>query len=83
MGPLGKDHTATVTALRLEDGNLASKRSIRHNAVSAACQPRPPLSLVSGWGHVQTSRTGSTLVMPGIGLINERDYTSAERAALE
>jgi hypothetical protein len=31
---------------------------------------------------VQTSRTGSTLVMPGTGLVNERDYTPAERAAL-
>jgi Type ISP C-terminal specificity domain len=41
------------------------------------------LVLSAGWGHVQTSRTGSTLVMPGIGLINERDYTPTERAALE
>jgi Type ISP C-terminal specificity domain len=41
------------------------------------------LSLSAGWGHVQTSRTGSTLVMPGVGLVNERDYTPAERAALE
>lgn len=35
-----------------------------------------------GWGHVQTSRTGSTLVMPGTGLIKERDYTPVELAAL-
>jgi hypothetical protein len=40
------------------------------------------LSMSAGWGHVQTSRTGSTLVMPGTGLANERDYTSDERAAL-
>jgi hypothetical protein len=36
----------------------------------------------AGWGHVQTSRTGSTLVMPGMGLATERDYTSDERGAL-
>lgn len=41
------------------------------------------LSLSAGWGHVQTSRTGSTLVMPGLGLVNERDYTPGERAGLE
>ncbi|MGP0083539.1 MAG: type ISP restriction/modification enzyme [Steroidobacteraceae bacterium] len=41
------------------------------------------LSLSAGWGHVQTSGTGSTLVMPGLGLVNERDYTLDERAALE
>jgi hypothetical protein len=41
------------------------------------------LSLSASWGHMQTSRTGSTLVMPGLGLVNERDYTPAERAALE
>lgn len=40
------------------------------------------LSVSAGWGHVQTSRTGSTLVMPGTGLSEERDYTAAERAAL-
>jgi hypothetical protein len=40
------------------------------------------LSLSVGWGHVQTSRTGSTLVMPGVGLAQERDYTVAECAAL-
>lgn len=41
------------------------------------------LALTAGWGHVQTSRTGSILVMPGLGLVNEREYTSSERAALE
>jgi hypothetical protein len=40
------------------------------------------LSLSVGWGHVQTSRTGSMLVMPGTGLAKQRDYTDAERAAL-
>ena len=40
------------------------------------------LSLSAGWGHVQTSRTGSTLIMPGTGLANERDYTAAERSSL-
>jgi predicted helicase len=40
------------------------------------------LTLLAGWGHVQTSRTGSTLVMPGAGLTKERDYTSAELTAL-
>jgi hypothetical protein len=40
------------------------------------------LSLSAGWGHVQTSRTGSTLVMPGVGLAEERDYTGAECASL-
>ncbi len=43
----------------------------------------PDLSLSAGWGHVQTSGTGSTLVMPGLGLVNKRDYTPSERAALE
>jgi len=41
------------------------------------------LTVSVGWGHVQTSRMGSTLVMPGTGLAKERDYTSAERAAIE
>jgi predicted helicase len=41
------------------------------------------LSLSVGWGHVQISRTGSTLVMPGPGLVNEREYTTDERKALE
>ena len=40
------------------------------------------LSVSAGWGHVQTSRTGSMLVMPGTGFANERDHTAAERAAL-
>ena len=41
------------------------------------------LAVSAGWGHVQSSRTGSVLVMPGLGLIDERDYTPTERAALE
>jgi hypothetical protein len=41
------------------------------------------LALSAGWGHVQTSRTGSMLVMPGLGSVTERDYTPAERAALD
>jgi hypothetical protein len=41
------------------------------------------LTVRAGWGHVQTSRTGSTLVMPGLGLVNERDYTPGERGGLE
>ena len=41
------------------------------------------LTIRAGWGHVQTSRTGSTLVMPGLGLVNERDYTPGERGGLE
>jgi hypothetical protein len=40
------------------------------------------LAVSAGWGHVQTSRTGSTLVMPGSGFAEERDYTIAERTAL-
>lgn len=40
------------------------------------------LSVSAGWGHVQTSRTGSTLVMPGTGDAKERNYTTAEHAAL-
>jgi hypothetical protein len=41
------------------------------------------LILTAGWGHVQTSRAGTMLVMPGTGLVEERDYTAAERAAIE
>lgn len=41
------------------------------------------LAVAAGWGHVQVSRTGSSLVMPGTGLIKERNYTKAEHAALE
>jgi predicted helicase len=41
------------------------------------------LALSAGWGHVQTSGTGSTLVMPGLGSLNERDYTLSERGLLE
>jgi hypothetical protein len=40
------------------------------------------LRLTAGWGHVQRSKAGSALVMPGGGLVNERDYTSAELSAL-
>jgi hypothetical protein len=40
------------------------------------------LSVSAGWGHVQSSRTGSTLVMPGSGTAKQRDYTVAERDAL-
>lgn len=40
------------------------------------------LTVSTGWGHVQVSRTGSTLVMPGLGLANERDYSATERSAL-
>jgi hypothetical protein len=40
------------------------------------------LSLSAGWGHVQTSRTRSKLVMPGLGLRKERDYTPTELTAL-
>jgi hypothetical protein len=40
------------------------------------------LSVTAGWGHVQISRTGSTLVMPGTGVAKQRDYTVAERDAL-
>jgi hypothetical protein len=40
------------------------------------------LSVSAGWGHVQTSKTGSTLVMPGLGMTKERDYSAAELNAL-
>jgi predicted helicase len=40
------------------------------------------LTVSAGWGHVQTSRTGSTLVMPGLGRTKERDYTAVELKAL-
>lgn len=40
------------------------------------------LALSAGWGYVQTSRTGSTRIMPATGIIHERDYTATERAAL-
>jgi hypothetical protein len=40
------------------------------------------LSVTAGWGHIQISKTGSILVMPGTGLVDERDYTPAERDAL-
>lgn len=40
------------------------------------------LTVSAGWGHVQVSRTGSTLVMPGLGLVNERDYSATEQSAL-
>jgi hypothetical protein len=40
------------------------------------------LAISAGWGHVQTSGTGSLLVMPGTGLVKERDYSAAEHAAL-
>lgn len=38
--------------------------------------------VTAGWGHIQTSKTGSTLVMPGIGRAVEREYTTVEHAAL-
>jgi SAM-dependent methyltransferase len=41
------------------------------------------LSLSAGWGHVQMATAGSVLVMPGLGLVNERDYAAGERFALE
>jgi predicted helicase len=41
------------------------------------------LAVAAGWGYVQVSRTRSSLVMPGAGLIKERDCTKAECAALE
>ena len=41
------------------------------------------LCVSAGWGYFQRSKRGSTVVMPGNGLVNERDYTPAERAAME
>lgn len=40
------------------------------------------LKLTAGWGSVQNAGGGSRIVMPGRGLITERTYTDAERAAL-
>jgi Type ISP C-terminal specificity domain len=40
------------------------------------------LAVSAGWGHVQTSGTGSSLVMPGSGLVEQRDYSATERAGL-
>jgi SAM-dependent methyltransferase len=40
------------------------------------------LAMSAGWGHVQTSSTGSLLVMPGSGHVKERDYSTTEHAAM-
>lgn len=40
------------------------------------------LTVSAGWGHAQTSRTGSTLVLPHNGLSRERNYSAAEQSAL-
>lgn len=40
------------------------------------------LKLTASWGGIQNAGSGSRIVMPGRGLITERAYTDAERAAL-
>jgi len=40
-------------------------------------------ALTAGWGSTQAAGSGSTIVMPGRGLVRERDYTPEERKALE
>lgn len=39
-------------------------------------------ALTAGWGHSQVGRTGSIIVMPGLGNLTMRPWTEAERAAL-
>jgi hypothetical protein len=39
-------------------------------------------ALSVGWGHVQTNKNGSRIVMPATGRLTERNWTDAERVSL-
>jgi hypothetical protein len=41
------------------------------------------LGLAVGWGSIQVTKKGGAIVMPGRGLLHERAYNAAERAALD